>query len=209
MNKIYTVKEVAKILGRPDSFVRLKIKSGHLKAVPVGRSYRIQEQSLQGFLNYCKQENVEYSHSKAIDGITIHEFRKTINIGLSAARNIIKNLEDNNIIKVVKINNKLILPKDIYVKMGFDNKDFSESKDESSIITTSINATRLFEEDDTLNSLAINHIEPLSTKKVEPNNPNNVLNIVKEIQELNTMLKTNSITQNEFNTLKKALIRKV
>jgi excisionase family DNA binding protein len=204
MNNIYSVKEVAKMLGRPESFVRLKIKSGHLKAVPFGHIYRIEEQSFQDFLDYCKQEgNVEYSPYEHIDGITLEEFCKSMKVGKSLARNVVQKLVENGTIKVFKVKNKLILPKDIYEKMGLIQNYCLESKGESSTIKASINTPSLFA-DDTNHNVKL----PL-TNIVESNKPNEALNIVKEIQQLNDMVKSGTITQDEFNTLKKALMTKL
>lgn len=185
MKKIYTIKEVAKILGRHESFIRSKIKSGHLKAVSLGNQYRIEEVRLQEFIE--QGGSAEYPSCENIDGITIEEFCKSMRVGPTLARTMLKQLAENGTIKVFKVKNKLIIPKDIYTKLGLIQNYFLESEDETPT-TTDNNEIRLFE-DDTSHPLTQNLSDSLSSKKAQSKESNDTLNIIKEIKRLSDMLK--------------------
>jgi len=48
---VYTVEDVAKILKVQNRTVRDYIRGGKLKAVKLGRAYRVREEDLKAFLN--------------------------------------------------------------------------------------------------------------------------------------------------------------
>ena len=51
MDKLYSVEDVSKILQVHDNTTRRYIKSGRLKAVKIGKAYRISETDLKAFLD--------------------------------------------------------------------------------------------------------------------------------------------------------------
>jgi excisionase family DNA binding protein len=49
--KVYTVEDVAKILKVQNRTIRDYIRSGKLKALKLGRAYRVKEEDLKAFLS--------------------------------------------------------------------------------------------------------------------------------------------------------------
>lgn len=59
IDKPYTVEQVAEILSTNKRAVYREIRRGNLRAVKLGREYRVPADSLQAFLNPTAQSKVE------------------------------------------------------------------------------------------------------------------------------------------------------
>lgn len=49
--KLYTVKEISKILNLVEETIRERLRKGELKGLKVGRSWRVKEEDLKNYLD--------------------------------------------------------------------------------------------------------------------------------------------------------------
>ena len=56
MEKLLSLNEVEKLIGRKPTTLRFDIRSGRLRAVKIGRQFRIKETELKRFLNTAHTE---------------------------------------------------------------------------------------------------------------------------------------------------------
>lgn len=117
--KVYSIEEAAKKLGKGYAYVQKRIKSGQLPAFKIGTIYRITE----GNLNEFKQKNVEPD----IQGISVSTLAKQFKVSNGLVRNLIKNGEIN----AVTVGRKSIIPnEEIDRYMNRSNNQISSNKKE-------------------------------------------------------------------------------
>lgn len=55
MEELLTVEELAEILKIKPEIVRRKVRSGHIKAYKIGKSWRFSREAVKNFLDKCLQ----------------------------------------------------------------------------------------------------------------------------------------------------------
>jgi len=178
--KFISIEEAAKKIGKSYGYVRKRIETGEIKAIKLNTTYRIPEEAIEEF-----KKNVK---SELVDGLSISDLAKKLEVSYALANSLVKNGEIN----AVKDGRRYVVPEEEYKR--FLNEKLSDKSIGNLADHQRQNESNMSKNENDLNC---------------DKDSSNIDGIMESIKSLSDLLKTGAITEDEFKIMKKRIINKL